>query len=207
MLAVVKPSPLRLWGFLLTALGGALIAFGSIADWARVSVGNRTAGAVPTSGIDLWPGKVTVVLGAAIVVSILALRFVSPDRRGAIAALILVLALIAVGLTLYAWIALRSLVRDAGTDALVRQVVDLLGLDPSEARSQVLAALVRLGIGVRAQSGLWLSATGGALAAAGGILDLLWVRQKRIRGDAIDPDTLPQTEVHHRTDPDTKPGA
>ncbi len=30
MLAVVKPSPLRLWGFLLTVLGGALITFGSI---------------------------------------------------------------------------------------------------------------------------------------------------------------------------------
>jgi len=64
MLAVVKPSPLRLWGFLLTVLGGALMAFGSIGDWAAVSLGGSTENAVPTKGIDLWQGKVTVLIGA-----------------------------------------------------------------------------------------------------------------------------------------------
>ena len=61
MLAVVKPSPLRLWGFLLTVIGGALIAFGSIGNWAAVSLGSSTENAVPTKGIDLWQGKVTVI--------------------------------------------------------------------------------------------------------------------------------------------------
>ena len=83
MLAVVKPSPLRLWGFLLTVVGGALMAFGSIGDWAAVSLGGSTENAVPTKGIDLWQGKVTVLLGVLIIVGILALRFVRPERRNA----------------------------------------------------------------------------------------------------------------------------
>ena len=67
MLAVVKPSPLRLWGFLLTVLGGALIAFGSIGNWAAISLGGSAEGAIPTKGIDVWQGKVTLILGALIV--------------------------------------------------------------------------------------------------------------------------------------------
>ena len=42
MLAVVKPSPLRLWGFLLTVIGGALVAFGSIGNWAAITLGGSS---------------------------------------------------------------------------------------------------------------------------------------------------------------------
>jgi hypothetical protein len=195
VLTVVKPSPLRLWGFVLTALGGALVAFGSIGTWARVTLGNRTAGAVPTTGIDVWPGVITVCLGAAIVIGILALRFVRPDRRLIVAAGILVLALAAVLVSLVALATLHSVVRDAGTDALIREVAEQLGMSMAAARVRVTQALARLGIGIRAQIGLWLALAGAAIAAVGGILDLLWVRQKRIRGESIDPDTLPQTRT------------
>ena len=41
--------------------------------------------AVPTKGIDVWQGKVTLILGALIVIAILALRFVRPERRNAMA--------------------------------------------------------------------------------------------------------------------------
>ena len=68
MMTVVKPSPLRLWGFVLTVAGGALLAFGSISDWAAVSLGGSAEAAVPTKGIDLWQGKVTLALGALILV-------------------------------------------------------------------------------------------------------------------------------------------
>ena len=65
MLAVVKPSPLRLWGFLLTVIGGALVAFGSIGNWAAITLGGGTVNVVPTKGIDVWQGKVTLILGVA----------------------------------------------------------------------------------------------------------------------------------------------
>jgi hypothetical protein len=178
---VVKPSPLRLWGFLLTVLGGALVAFGSIGDWAAVSLGSSTKGAVPTKGIDIWQGTATVILGALIVVGILALRFVRPERRNAMAIAIVVAGLAALALGLWALLALKSVVQDSGVDALAK----IYG------RQEVLQAMSKVGVAAKAQTGLYMTAAGGVLATAGGLVDLAWVRQKRIAGNAIDPDTLP----------------
>jgi hypothetical protein len=193
MLTVVKPSPLRLWGFLLTVIGGALMAFGSIGDWAAVSLGGSTVNAVPTKGIDIWQGKATLIFGALIVVSILALRFVTPERRNLLAGGIVVLALVGVVLAVWCVLALDSVVRDTGVNGLVDLVATQLGLSAAEARSQVLAALGATGIDVRVQASLWVTLTGSILAVAGGIVDLAWVRHKRVAGDAIDPDTLTAT--------------
>ena len=190
MLAVVKPSPLRLWGFLLTAIGGALVAFGSIGNWAAVTLGGATANVVPTKGIDVWQGKVAVILGASIVLGILALRFVRPERRRTMAVAIALAGLIAFGLALWALLALRSVVHDTSVDALVK-TVEGLGVPAARARQEVLQTMQRAGIDVKAQTGLWMTVSGGVLATAGGLVDLAWVRQKRLVGNAIDPDTRP----------------
>ena len=205
MLAVVKPSPLRLWGFILTVLGGALLAFGSIGDWAAIALGGSTENAVPTKGIDLWQGKATLILGALIVMGILALRFVRPERRNLLAGGIVVLALTGVGIAAWCLLALDSVVRDSGVDGLVDLVVAQLGLSAAEARRQVLAALGSAGIDIQAQLSLWLALAGSALAVAGGIVDLAWVRQKRVAGDAIDPDTLSAAPTETASDQETEP--
>jgi preprotein translocase subunit SecG len=182
MLAVVKPSPLRLGGFLLTVIGGALMAFGSMGDWAAVSLGGSTENAVPTKGIDVWQGKVTLILGALIVIGILALRFVRPERRNAIGIAIVVAGLTGFGLGVWALVALKSVVQDTGVDELARVY----------GRQEVLKTMSKVGIATEAQIGLWMTVVGGVLATAGGFVDLAWVRQKRLVGDAIDPDTLPE---------------
>jgi hypothetical protein len=197
MLAVVKPSPLRLWGFLLTAIGGALIAFGSIGDWATITLGGSTENAVPNKGIDLWQGKVTVVLGAMIVIGILALRFVRPERRSMVGIILTVAGLVCFGIAVWCLVSLESVIHGTGIDALTKHVADVLGISEAQARQAVLGTMQQRGIDVRAQTGLWMAAAGGALATAGGSVDLAWVRQKRIAGNAIDPDTLPA-----KTEPD-----
>ena len=83
--------------------------------------------AVPTKGIDVWQGKATLILGALIVVAILALRFVRPERRNAMAIAIIVAGLAALALGLWALLALKSVVRDTGVDALAK-LVDARGL-------------------------------------------------------------------------------
>jgi hypothetical protein len=181
MLAVVKPSPLRLWGFLLTVIGGALVAFGSIGNWAAITLGGGTVNVVPTKGIDVWQGKVTLILGVAIVIAILALRFVRPERRNAMAIGITVAGLAALALGLWVLFALTSVMRDPGVDELAKVY----------GRQQVLDAMSREGIAVKAQVGLWMTVAGGVLATAGGFVDLAWVRQKKIAGNTIDPDTRP----------------
>jgi hypothetical protein len=213
MLAVVKPSPLRLWGFLLTVIGGALIAFGSIGDWAVISLGGSSEGAIPTKGIDVWQGKATLILGALIVIAILGLRFVRPERRNAMAIAITVAGLSALALGLWALLALKSVVQDTSLDALVKTLVGL-GVSAAEARQRVLQTMSREGIAVTAQAGLWMTVAGGVLATAGGFVDLAWVRQKKIAGDTIDPDTLPaktkaeaETASGDGTVPDADPEA
>ena len=192
MLAVVKPSPLRLWGFLLTVLGGTSVTFGSIGNWATVTLGESTLNAVPTKGIDLWQGKATAILGLVIIAGILALRFVRPDRRRLVAFGLIAFAMVALGLAVWCLAAAGTVVADAGVDALVKMVVEQLGLSNEEARRQVLTVMDTAGIEVRAQVGLWTSLIGASLAVAGGFVDLVWVRHKRFAGDAIDPDTLPE---------------
>jgi hypothetical protein len=206
MLAVVKPSPLRLWGFLLTVIGGALIAFGSIGSWAAITLGGGTVNVVPTKGIDVWQGKVTLILGVLIVIAILALRFVRPERRNAMAIAIVVAGLAALALGLWALLALKSVVQDTGVDALVKLLVGI-GVSATKAREQVLQTMSREGIAIKAQAGLWMSVAGGVLATAGGFVDLAWVRQKKISGNAIDPDTLPaKTDVTDADQTRPEPG-
>ncbi len=191
MLAVVKPSPLRLWGFLLTVLGGALIAFGSIGNWATITLGGTTENAVPNNGIDLWQGKVTVVLGVLIILAILALRFVRPERRKMVAVLITVAALVCAGIAAWCLSSLESVIHGTGVDALTQHVAQTLGISEAQARQQVLLTMQQKGIAVRAQPGLVMTFGGALIATAGGIVDLAWVRKKRIAGNEIDPDTLP----------------
>ena len=209
MLAVVKPSPLRLWGFLLTVLGGALMAFGSIGDWATISLGGSSEGAIPTKGIDVWQGKATLLLGALIVVAILALRFVQPQRRNAIAIAIIVAGLAGLVLALWALLALKSVVHDNGVEALT-QVLERQGVATTKARQLVLDAMSKEGIAAKAQIGLWMTVAGGVLATAGGFVDLAWVRQKKLAGNTIDPDTLPakvEPAGSDATGPDAEPEA
>jgi hypothetical protein len=187
MLTVVKPSPVRLWGFLLTVVGGAAIAFGSIGNWAAVSLGGSTQNAVPTKGVDLWQGKVTLVLGASIVIAILALRVVRPERRNMLAGGITLFAVSAAGIALWCLLGLDSLVHDTGVD----QAIAAFGR----------RAVTDRGIHLERQSSVLAVLAGGVVAAAGGLVDLMWVRMKRDAGDAIDPDTAPATA----SDPDPDP--
>jgi hypothetical protein len=191
MLAVVKPSPLRLWGFVLTVVGGAAIAFGSISDWAAVSLGGSAESAVPTKGIDLWQGQVTLALGVLVIVGILALRFVRPERRAPLAVALVAMGLLALGLAVWCVLALDAVVEDTGVNALIDTVAAQLGISEAEARELVTQVLATAGVEVQAQAGLWLTVAGAVLATVGGLLDLAWVRRKRLVGDAIDPDTLP----------------
>ena len=115
--------------------------------------------------------------------------------------------LAALALGLWALLALKSVVQDTGVDALVKILVGL-GISATKAREQVLRTMSRQGIAVKAQVGLWMTVAGGVLATAGGFVDLAWVRQKKLAGNAIDPDTLPaKTASAERTGPDAEPEA
>jgi hypothetical protein len=176
MLTVEKPTSLRLWGFLLTVLGGAAIAFGSISDWAAISLGNTAVNAVPTKGVDVWQGKVTLLLGVLIIVGILGLRVNNLDLRRISAVGIVVLALAASAIAVWSVSSLRSVAGDAGL-AAVTAAAERTGVSAAEAQRLVAQLLDRFGIEIQAQAGLWMVIGGGVLATVGGVLDLTWVRR------------------------------
>ena len=176
MLTVDKPTPLRLWGFLLTVLGGATIAFGSLVDWAAISLGNSTVNAVPTKGVDVWQGKATLLLGVAILAAILALRVVRIERRKMTAIGILALALVATAIAVWSAASIRSVAGDVGLAALTK-AAEQAGVPAAVAQRLVTQLLDRFGIELQAQAGLWMVIGGGVLTMVGGVLDLSWVRR------------------------------
>jgi hypothetical protein len=100
-----------------------------------------------------------------------------------------VAALAGLSLSVWAILALKSVVHDNGVEALIH-ILEGQGVATSKARRLVLDAMSKEGIAVKAQAGLWMTVAGGVLATAGGFVDLAWVRQKKMAGDTIDPDTL-----------------
>jgi hypothetical protein len=203
MPTVARPSPLRLWGFVLTVLGGALLSFGSISDWAAVALGGSTEAAVPTKGVDVWQGKATLALGVLIIAGILGLRVLRPERRPVLAIALIVLGLVALGLAVWCAVALGSVVTDTGVDALVQTVVDEFGVPADQARRLIEEAMAGAGVEVQAQTGLWLTLVGAVVATVGGAVDLAWVRRKRALGDAIDADVDVGVDVGETTPGET----
>ena len=94
-LDVSRPTPLRLFGFLFTAVGGLLIALGSLLTWATVGIVSDTEGVFDSAihGIDRAEGAATLAMGVAILIGLVALRVVaSHAARRAVALLITVCA-------------------------------------------------------------------------------------------------------------------
>ena len=120
-------------------------------------------------------------------VAILALRFVRPSARPARRRVVV---LGAVGAGVRSGASSRwSPVRDAGIDALVELVVTQQGL-PRPRRADRCGRARDGGVDLQARRRSGCRSSVRRSRSAGGLVDLAWVMQKRVAGDAIDPDTL-----------------
>ena len=171
------PSPLRLWGFLVTILGGTLLGIGSLLNWASVSIGTQGGSfdPEPVRGLDLIDGM--IVLGAAVVIllGIPAMRQALTRRgRRAWAIAILVLGVVSTGVALSAVIAPDARLDAGVNDALedvARNIADQTDLPVEQVRDRLDEVAVTT---VTVEAGLWITVAGGVLAAAGGVLGLVW---------------------------------
>lgn len=180
ILSTARPSPLRLWGFLCTALGGLALGLGALSTWATVGFPQDTEGAadVVFKGVDTWEGIVVLLAAAVALLGAVAVRLLASKRaRRIVAVAILALSLIALAVSLSA--ALRPDARFGGSGSLDRiaaSVAGQLDLPVDEVRSQLeqqFGEQLQVDLGV----GVWVSALGGALAAAGAVLTLAWIRR------------------------------
>jgi hypothetical protein len=154
-----RPSRLRAAGFLLTAVGGFLIGLGAVGVWLTVGIPGESAH-TSIRGTDLPDGRVALICGVLVLVSVVTSRLVRSRRaRVTLASLALVAALVAAG-----WgIAFLA----AGDDRSA--VVQTIGI-PKD-------LWMRFGVFRDLGLGVWLVVTGGVAATAGAGLTLSWARR------------------------------
>jgi hypothetical protein len=188
VLDVSKPTPLRFLGFLFTAVGGLLIAWGAISDWGTVVfLGSFPDSATP--GVDLPEGKVALALGVLMLVAIVVMRIVSTTgARRAVALVICVAAglALAIGVT----DVVRADTRFGGysVDQIAQAHADVDHIPLDQARRDVQSELALNG-SVDLGIGLWLVIAGGAIGLVGGLLDLAWVGEQRLRDASLGADS------------------
>jgi hypothetical protein len=191
VLDVSRPTPLRLFGFVFTALGGLLIALGSISDWATVVFLGQAFPDSATPGIDVPEGKLVLALGVLMLVGIVAMRLARTiGIRRLLAGGICIAA--AAAITVAAFDVVRADDRFGGyaVDKLAEQLSASSGLPLEQARNRVEAFIGTEG-SIDIGLGLWLVLSGGVLGLVGGLLDLAWVGQQRHRAVSEDGVSAP----------------
>jgi hypothetical protein len=180
VLDVSRPTPLRLFGFLFTAVGGLLIALGAISDWATVVFLGGQFEHSATPGVDVVEGKVALGLGVVLLVVIVSMRLARTTTvRRTLALIILAASLGALAIGIIDMVGAESRFGGYALDDIASAVAKQDGIPVPEARQRAQALIdtqgsIDLGIG------LWLVVAGGVIGTIGGLLDLAWVGQRRL---------------------------
>ena len=179
ILSAARPTPLRLWGFLLTAAGVLVLGIGCVLDWAVLGFPGDVGGFldVPVKGVDVWEGAVALGAGILALVGTLGLRLArGSDLRRALA--LGIVSLGALGMALAISVAMRADARfagDQGLDEAVASLSEQLGISPGDARARLVDEL-DLAFDVELGPGVWLAAAGGLTVVIGGSISLAWAR-------------------------------
>ena len=184
VLDVSRPTPLRLFGFLFTAVGGLLIALGAISDWATVVPAFPNSAA---KGIDVLEGKVALGLGIFMLVAIVAMRLArSFGARRTIALLMTASALAALVIGVVDIV--NALDRFGGytVDQTAKQISDASGVPIDKVRADIEAEMAKEGVSIDLGLGIWLVVAGGVIGTIGGLLDIAWVGQRRMAAPNAD---------------------
>jgi len=180
--STARPTGLRLAGTACVALGAIAAGVGATREWAAIgfTADVERAADVSVHGIDVWEGKVVLFAAVASLLVMLAMRVSgsASTRRGLAIALIILGALC---VTLPVAGAIRARDRFGGVegaDRMARTLSLQLGL-PEEVVRERLSELLDQDLRVEISPGLWITAGGGVLLVAGGMLGLAWVRFER----------------------------
>jgi hypothetical protein len=179
--STARPTGLRLAGTACVALGAIAAGVGATREWAAIGFTADVEHAADVSfhGIDVWEGKVVLFAAVASLLVMLAMRISGSEstRRGLAIALIVLGALC---LALPVADAVRAKDRFGGVegvDRLTRMLSVQLGL-PEEVVREPISDLLDQGLRVEISPGLWITAAGGVLLVAGGVLGLAWARRR-----------------------------
>jgi hypothetical protein len=147
VISIAAPSPLRLSGFLATALGALGLGVGSVLVWVTVPVPEGIGGDVEVTykGLDIGGGKVAMVAALVLLVGLMALRGARSRTAEKVISIVMIVAALAGTLG-----AFYVLIFANGRYGLPDQ--------PAVSRGP----------------GVFVSAAGGIVAILGAVLDLAW---------------------------------
>jgi hypothetical protein len=186
--STARPTGLRLAGTACVALGAIAAGVGATREWAAIgfTADVEHAADVSVHGIDVWEGKVVLFAAVAALLVMLAMRISgSRSTRRGLAIALIVLGALCVALPVAD--AVRAKDRFGGVegdDRLTRTLSVQLGL-PQEVVRERLSGLLDEDLRVEISPGLWITAAGGVLLVAGGLLGLAWVRLERPHDRAV----------------------
>jgi FtsH-binding integral membrane protein len=163
-LQIAPPSPLRLAGFLATAMGALGLGMGAVMTWVTVPSPADTGGNVDIvyKGLDIGAGKVAILAALVLLVGMMALRG-ARTRRGETAIAVVMIVAAAAGATAALYVLVFANRRYGLPD------------QPTVSR----------GLGVI------LASAGGIIAILGAVLDLAWARAPQAAPSGSDADGTP----------------
>jgi hypothetical protein len=167
-----KPTPLRLWGFLLTVIGGVLCAFGALQVWVTPTLnGQAPQGWQGWVGIDLTEGLVAIACGIVLIVGILALRLVRRRSKRVVAILLIIAGMLAFAVSGAVVATASSRFTDPQTAA--KQVAASEHISLAQALAKVGSGSSKLTANLKI--GVFMTMLGGILGAIGGVLSVALV--------------------------------
>jgi Tryptophan-associated transmembrane protein (Trp_oprn_chp) len=180
-LNATPPSPLRLWGFLLTAVGALLAGVASLLVWVTVGLTNAAVLNAAYHGTDLADGRLVLTGAVVMLIAVLGSRFVHTRNSRIVVAMLAI-----TGGLLAAVVAIRFLVTAASrfppvSSALVQVAAQVEKTTPE----QIVA---RFGGFTTVSLAPWLALSGGLIGTAGGVLTLRWARRTVERAKDAEPD-------------------
>ena len=173
------------------SVGGALVVLGSMLTWAKLAMNMPGSGSKTEvlSGMDAGDGKITLALGAIAIA--VAVASVVVKRNGGIGTALAVLTIAAGGFASMLGVMFAMDIRTQALDYAITQA----GLKPAEYAAparQILEQATSVSNGW----GLYLVILGGVVAAIGGILAAITLRQQLTSASSPDqPEDVEDVEV------------
>ncbi len=163
---------LRTAAFLCTVIAGLLVGLGALLTWVTFGLNDPNAAALDQvyKGIDLSEGMVALGCAIVLLVGTMVLRRLARPGRTAVAVLMIVAGVVAVG-------SAGATILTAGTRLETQFVDDLMASSPGrgpgsvdDATRRQLEDMVETSLG----AGIWLTLAGGFLGFVGGTLSLAY---------------------------------
>jgi hypothetical protein len=144
--SIAAPSPLRLAGFLGTAIGAAMLGIASVMTWVTVSLQSAPQAQPGVyKGLDLAQGKICLAMALVLLVGLMALRGARSRKTEKIIATVMIVA---------------ALLGLAFAGSAILSGFSSLKTAPGDT--------------VHRGAGMFIAAAGGVIATLGAILDLAW---------------------------------